>query len=116
MKVREIIVPKSLEAEFNLDLDLALEDDLDIIQLNQQEFDKLWHSDIFNLINNILPEALIDDYESASILDENSLNEVLKALESKNGYDYYLIQHLADSIIVFFRKALTRKTGVHFYF
>lgn len=112
MKIRQIIVPKSKEAELALDVDEASDSDLFILQLDEDEFYKLWDSNIFHLINKIAPNCIIDDFESEQISDKIAIEEIIYRLKLKANYDYNSIKDLAERIIVLFQNALDMQTSI----
>ena len=116
MKIREIVVPKSKEAELALDFDEASDSDLFTLQLNEDEYYKLWRSNIFHLINEIAPDCIIDDYESEHIFDKIAIEEIIYKLKLKANYDYNSVEDLVESLIVLLQNALDKQTSIHFYF
>lgn len=111
-----IIVPKTKEAEYALNFNIASDDDLDIVSLSQKELDFLWSSNIFKLINDISPEILIDDFEDAHISDKKIMERAIEILNKKEGYDYFSVSDFAEKLIVLFQSALIRDTSIQFYF
>lgn len=102
-----IIVPKNKEAEIALDYDKANPDQLVELNLENDEFEKLWNTNIFALINKVA-NSNIDDFEDEHITDLNlirlSLNELKK------------ISNSAEEINKMFELALLYETSIHFYF
>jgi hypothetical protein len=114
-KRREIIVPKTKEAEFALDYDEATADQLDTLFLTKKYYHEFWSSGILDLLNELSPQSLIADYENACINDPNILATILAAFKSKQGFSSTLAPELTEEFIGVFEKALERKTGVYFY-
>jgi hypothetical protein len=114
-KKREIIVPKTKDAEFALDYDEATPEQLDILFLNHAYYREFWQSGLLDLLNALSPDSLIADYEVAVISNPDVIAKIIAALKNKQGFSYSLAPQLTTSIIAFFEKALERKTGVYFY-
>jgi hypothetical protein len=114
-KRREIIVPKTKDAEFALDYDEATDDQLDTLTITKKYYQDFWTSGLLDLMNGLSPLSLIEDYENACINDPVIIATVLATLKNKQGFSYSLAPALTEEFIVLFEKALERKTGVYFY-
>jgi hypothetical protein len=114
-KRREIIVPKTKEAEYALDYEEATADQLDTLFLDQKYYLDFWQSGLLDLFNELSPESLIADYEKAAISNPLIIKQIIDALKNKKGFSYSLAASLTDELITLFEKALLRNTGVYFY-
>ena len=112
MEARKCItVPKDKEAEEALDFAEATPDQLIELFLTDEEVDELLLAGVFDIMNEITG-AMIDDYESAEIVEKEKLELVLESdAFTKNA----AIDKLAQ-IKLLFQEALERGTGVYFFF
>ena len=108
MKV--ISVPLSIDAMNRLDIDSCIEGDLQELELKQTDYEQLWDTGIFENLNQSLG-INIDDYEDEMIPFE-SLPNAIKTLENyqQNSGD------IVDKLKSLMEVALSRKTGVFFFF
>jgi hypothetical protein len=114
-KRREIIVPKTKEAEFALDYDEATADQLDSLFLTQKYYRDFWESGLLNLLNTLSPDSLIADYEVGIVSNPEIIEQIIEALKNKKGFSFSLAKELTEAIMPLFEAALKRKTGVYFY-
>ena len=114
-KRREIIVPKTKEAEYALDYEEATDDQLDTLFLDQKYYLDFWQSGLLDLLNELSPESLIADYEKATISNPVIIEQIISALKNKKGFSYSLAAPLTDELITLFEMALMRNTGIYFY-
>jgi hypothetical protein len=114
-KRREVIVPKTKDAEYALDYDEATTDQLDTLFLTKNYYNQFWRSGILDLLNQLSPQSLIADYETACINDPIILTSILAAFQNKQGFSSTLAPELTEELIGLFEKSLERKTGVYFY-
>ncbi len=114
-KRREIIVPKTKEAEFALDYDEATKDQLDSLFLTKKYYRDFWQSGLLDRLNALSPDSLIADYEVANISNPLIINEILLTLKNKVGFSHSLAPELTAELIILFELAQTRETGVYFY-
>ena len=75
-----IFVPKDKKAEYALDIDSVVPDQLVEFKLTNEEFNKLWNNGVFSLINKI-SGVNIDDFEDEHITDLNIIGKVLDELK-----------------------------------
>lgn len=115
MKKRYIVVPKDNAAVLALDFDLATEEQILEMVLNEEDFISLYNDKVFYLINE-WSGASIDDYEDYKLDDieklKRSVNQLIlnkKSFQNKN-------QENVSQIIILFQEAIVRNTGVSFYF
>lgn len=101
-----IFVPKDKEAEYALDIDSAVPEQLVEFELTNEEFDELWNSGVFSLINKI-SGGNIDDFEDEHITDLNIIGKVLDELKKNR---------INSDIVRMFELALKYRTSIHFYF
>lgn len=102
-----ICVPKNKEAEYALDYDDALPNQLVELSLTNENFYNLWNDGVFSLINKI-SGSIIDEFEDEHITDLNIISNILDELKEK-----YIDQ---KDIIKMFELAVSYKTSIHFYF
>jgi hypothetical protein len=116
MKQRIVIVPKNDTAEKALNFDNAPEEQLLKLYLNEEEFNSLYKHGIFKLINHIA-ETNIDDYENDSVTRGEKVKNVIDALSmQKSSLDEHLVLLAVEKILVLFKDAFQKGTGVYFYF
>ncbi|WP_419241538.1 hypothetical protein [Cardinium endosymbiont of Nabis limbatus] len=114
-RYRWISVPKTQEAVYAFYEDNS-EDQFIEIRLNtEKEFDLLYESGIFLLINKIA-SCMIDDYEEEEITDPVKIKFVIKALINEEKNCSQEVLPLVVSIRKLFKEALHRGTGVYFFF
>lgn len=102
---KTICVPISLEAEQRLDYDQNLPGDLLEIEISQTEFNELWDSGLFQILNANL-DILIDEYEDEVIIFE----KLDQAIELISGLELSVVNQIKDLMCT------ARKTGVGIYF
>lgn len=105
--VKSIIIPKNKIAEINLDLDKALSEELIEIELDEFEFNSLWDSGIFLLINKIC-NTNIDDFEDEHIYSLTLIKKIYEEIKIKHPNQIKIINA--------FNYALIYKTSIHFFF
>lgn len=114
-KQRVITVPKDTDAQQALDLDTAISEQLIEMQLSEQDFLMLYSSGVFALINEV-SGAIIDDHEDEHITNQIKIKDIIpKLVEKEESVDTELKGMIGD-IRKLFEEALSRGTGVHFYF
>jgi len=82
--------------------------------LTEEQFKKLDFSGVFSGLNDIIGSC-IDDFEDESIKNGEQLGIgliYLKKIYTKDD----ITANLIEKIIFIFQEALSRKTGVYFYF
>ncbi|HBO21360.1 MAG TPA: hypothetical protein DD649_00530 [Providencia sp.] len=107
-----ITIPLSEEAMHRLDYNESIDGDLLELELSDNQLHILNKINLFETINYKLG-LNIDDYEDESLHDMNkieSLNEILKSVLNEEN------KNIIDSILELTNMALSRKTGVFFYF
>jgi hypothetical protein len=114
-KRREVIVPKTKEAELALDYEEATADQLDSLFLTQKYYRDFWESGLLDLLNSLSPNSLIADYEVGIISNPQIIEHIIEHLKNKKGFSFTLATALTEALIPLFEKALTNKTGVYFY-
>ena len=114
MRTRVIVVPKDKEAEAALDFDNATKEQLIEFYLTEEEFFFLYQEGIFELIND-KGKTDIDDFEDASIVENSNLISVLEVFDVKIS-DLTTNKCLTASLLNLFKEALSRKTGIYFFF
>jgi hypothetical protein len=116
MKQWYIITPLSIAAQIALDTDEAQDEDLLTVCFDETKAQQLWVSGIFDSMNQLSPNALIDDYESAEIIDLEEIDAIISNI--KNNLSSYTIdlQALVFQILALFEKAKEVQTGVYFFF
>jgi len=111
MSRKVIIVPKDKEAENALDYDEASPDQLIEVSFVDSEFKELWDVGFFGALND-MTEAMIDDFESAEIVEKEHLEEVLNS----DVFNLPVSNDVLDRVKVLFQEALERGTGAYFFF
>ncbi|PUZ25399.1 hypothetical protein DCC81_13975 [Chitinophaga parva] len=110
MERKIILVPKDKAAQIALDHDTATPSQLMELSLSQTEFKELIRTGFFDLINHIAG-VNIDDYEDECIEEKEKLEKVLQsALFATN------VTGKVAQIKSLFEAAISRGTGVYFYF
>ena len=113
--MKNICVPKDQEALHRLDHNQNISGDLLEVNLDDQDFEKLWQSDFFTSIN-VLTNSIIDIFEDEHIVEAEKLKNVINSHLFENGkYDEDIFK-IVGEIKKLFKEALQRKTGIHFYF
>ena len=115
MSKKVIIVPIDRAAEQSLDFDEAKPNQLIELQLDEDDFLKLYSLGIFSLINNV-GNVKIDDYENESIRNKIKIKKIIDNLIIKEGSVDVDLKNKILEIRKLFQEALTRGTGVYFYF
>lgn len=114
MRKRYIVTPKDKAAAELLNYDNATAIDLIELVLTEGQFNALNCYSIFSSLNEILGSN-IDDFEDELITDDRQLEiglSYLRAISVKDG----IARKVIEKIIYLFEEALSRKTGVYFYF
>lgn len=111
MRNRVISVPKDANAESALDFNEAKASQLLEFSLREDEFFMLYQKGIFDNIN-YLGNTSIDDFEDAYVKGDVYLKKVINFLKQEEYEDIPVLKNICD----LFEEALTRKTGVHFFF
>jgi hypothetical protein len=106
-----LTVPKNKDAEHALDYAQATADQCIEVSMTDAEYHELWAAKIFNMMNE-LTDAMIDDFESAEIVDPEKLRKVLNS----DIFDRKVNTDKLQQIKRLFEEALERGTGVYFYF
>lgn len=110
-----ICVPKDLPALHRLDYDLSETGDLIEVHLDDRIVAKLFEVNFFQQVNTIA-NSNIDDFEDEKIVGEEKLMEILNSnVFEYTGFDDDL-REVVHKIKGLFHQALSRKTGVFFYF
>ncbi len=113
--MKNICVPKDPEALHRLDYNQNISGDLLEVNLDDQDFEKLWQSDFFTSIN-VLTNSIIDIFEDEHIVEAEKLETVINSdLFENSKYDENIFK-IVGEIKELFKEALQRKTGIHFYF
>ena len=107
-----ILVPTSSEALIRLDLDECIDGDLIEEIFNEDDYDALWKTGVFNHINNHL-SINIDDYENEELLGANNL---LQAKSIVEGELFSSGEHILIRLLSQINKGIAYNTGVFFYF
>lgn len=110
MERKTIVVPKDREAQIALNYDTATPVQLMELSLSQTEFKDLLKTGFFDLINKIAG-VNIDDYEDERIEDKEKLEKVLESgifMTNSTGK--------VAQIRALFEEAVSRGTGIYFYF
>lgn len=107
-----ICTPLTREAMSLLDLNACPDDQMERLLLTNTEHQLLLKSGIFEEINNSL-RKIIDDYEDEYINTDEELAEMLKILENQSLPEH---PELLEKLIHLNKLAISKKTGVFFYF
>ena len=107
-----ICTPLTGEAMSLLDLDACPDDQMERLLLANTEHQLLLNSGIFEEINSSL-RKIIDDYEDECINTDEELAEMLKILEGQSLPEQ---PELLEKLIRLNKLAISKKTGVFFYF
>ena len=108
---RFITVPLTIEAKINFDLGEEIEDQILTWQLTENEFNSLYNSGVFTLLNNEC-ELMIDDFESESI-EGNNIQVALSRLQNwENKNCCKEIEKLINMVTT----ALEKNTCINFDF
>lgn len=113
--MKNICVPKNPEALHRLDYNQNISGDLLEVNLDDQDFEKLWQSDFFTSIN-VLTNSIIDIFEDEHILEPGKLETVINSDLFENAKYGQDILKITSELRTLFKEALQRKTGIHFYF
>ncbi len=114
MKKRYIVTPKDGKAEELLDLNNASENDLIELVLTDEQFEKLTVFGVFSGLNDIVGSS-IDDFEDECINNSEKLRIGLKYFRAISLEDETIVD-IKEKIVYMFEEALSRKTGVYFFF
>jgi len=114
MKKRYIVTPKDKRAEELLDLNNAPENDLIELVLTDEQFEKLTVFGVFSGLNDIVGTS-IDDFEDECIKSSEKLRIGLKYFKAIPLEDETMV-NIKEKIVSIFEEALSRKTGVYFFF
>jgi len=114
MKSRYIVTPKDKAAAELLDYNRATEDDLIELVLTEQQYNTLNYHNVFSSLNEILGSS-IDDFGDELITGDNQLDMGLNYLKALNVKDE-IANKVIEKMIYLFQEAISRKTGVYFYF
>ncbi|ULT24968.1 hypothetical protein KUH03_39865 [Sphingobacterium sp. E70] len=114
MKSRYIVTPKDKATVELLDYNKAADDDLIEFVLTEEQFNVLNCHNVFSGLNEILG-CDIDDFEDESITDGTQLEMGLNYLNAIIVNDEGA-RKLLEKLIYLFQEAISRKTGVYFYF
>ncbi|WP_418360308.1 hypothetical protein [Sphingobacterium detergens] len=114
MKKRYIVSPIDKEAAELLDYDKATAIDLIELVLTEEQFNALNCDGVFSNLNEILGSN-IDDFEDELITGDKQLEMALNYLRAISAKDE-IARKVIEKIIYLFEEALSRKTGVYFYF
>lgn len=82
MRKRQIIVPLTEEAIARLESDSPNEIDQIIYNISEEDESILYNLNIYNLITQIYPDIIIDDFEEENINDETKLRRILELIKS----------------------------------
>lgn len=115
MKQRIITVPKDKTAEQALDYNEATPEQLIELVLTDEEFNTLYENGLFTFINEA-GASNIDDYESDNVKGEDNIKMVIDVLKLKKSVFDNNSAKIVDQVIDLFSEALSRDTGVYFYF
>lgn len=116
MKQWYIITPLSTAAQIALDTDEAKDEDLLTVCFDETKAQQLWISGIFDDINQLSPNALIDDYESAEIIDLKEIEAIISNIKSNLSSYIIDLEDIIFQILALFEKAKELHTGVYFFF
>lgn len=116
MKKWYIVTPLSIKAEIALNTDEAKDEELLQLSFDEIVANQLWKANIFDIMNQLSPNALIDDYESAQITDLAEMSNIIVFMESNLATHPTTLQGTISDLIVLFKKAVAVKTGVYFFF
>ncbi|SDF47414.1 hypothetical protein [Chitinophaga filiformis] len=111
MSSKVMTVPRDRDAESALDYDEATPDQLIEVSFTDDEFKELWRIGFFDALND-MTFAMIDDFESAQIVEKENLEKVLNS----DVFNMPVSNDILDRLKVLFQEALERGTGVYFFF
>ena len=110
--MKNIFVPLSLGAMERLDTDDCLPGDLLELNLDEIEFEQLYHSGALKEINRRLG-TIIDDYEDESVQGSENLAIMREIIESCiSESEIPVLRKVLDAT----KEAISKGTGVYFYF
>ena len=112
MRNRVITVPKNKDAQEDLNYDRANQLDLIEWRLTDEEFNKLYTLNVFEIINSTC-QVLIDDFEDEEITDAISLQKVKTILDEMIFKDPFPELVQMKEITEY---ALNYRTGLFFFF
>ncbi|MEH7890347.1 hypothetical protein [Elizabethkingia meningoseptica] len=112
MRKRQIIVPLTEEALIRLESDSPNEIDQIIYNISEEDESILYNLNIYNLITQIYPDIIIDDFEEENINDETKLRRILELIKSIKN----MPRLLHTRLVFLFDQAILCKTGIYFYF
>ncbi|GGH21478.1 hypothetical protein GCM10007423_02630 [Dyadobacter endophyticus] len=113
MKV--ITVPLTHSAVRRLDYDVAEPGDLIEMKLEDETFHELAKCGLFDKIN-ALSNKIIDEFEDEMIVEQSQLQAILESHVFEPGNYPASLSDVLARIEAMFKEALTRSTGVYFYF
>lgn len=102
-----ITVPKNKQAEYDLDYNIAKNEQLVELEITDDEFNQLWENGVFFMINDIA-SCNIDEFEDDCIQDTVAIEKILHELK-ESDLDLKSIEKM-------FELALKYNTSIHFYF
>ncbi|TDQ51319.1 hypothetical protein [Permianibacter aggregans] len=107
-----LTVPVSKDAIERLDLDACFDGDLIEVALSEEEFNELWGTGIFNVLNDQL-SVMIDDFEDESISNDKLSDAwVLVKAKLEGMPDCAPLKRLLSQI----ENAQRFNTEIYFYF
>lgn len=109
--MKYILVPTSQEAMIRLDSDECIEGDLIEAVINDEQFNKLFHSGLIDFVNKQF-DVLIDEYEDAKITNIDDLKTLSLFLEQKFSGGDEVFSVLKKQVAY----AIKYNTGVFFFF
>lgn len=113
--MKTICVPKNQAAQKQLDFDQCKDEDLIELNLNESVLANLFEIGFFKSMNN-LTNSNIDDFEDERIVDLNSLQKVLNSNIFTSLANSEETTKVISAVRELFIEALSRKTGIYFYF
>ncbi len=115
MSNRVITVPKDKAAEKLLNYDAATPEQLIELNITKENFIFLYKKQIISLINHI-GKINIDDYEDDCISDKEKISIIISELNAIKVTVSESNSLLLEKIIKLFEEAISRNTGVYFFF
>lgn len=109
--MKSITVPISKEAMKRLDFNECLDGDLVEIKLNESEFDKMWSSGVFEIINDAF-EKNIDIYEDEYLVGIDNLVQAKKLIDK----EFHGADQPVQELLLMLDKAIENNTGIFFFF
>lgn len=115
MNYKTIIVPKDKIAEKSLDTNEAQPSQLIELTISEEDFKELFSLGVFELINTSA-KSNIDEYEDEFIDGEENMKNVINVLHKEELNTKTSLKDKISEIRELFEEALSRQTGVYFYF